>query len=207
MNMIALMLFVLAAGLLWTRNIRYVAMFLAAQGTLLALMVWINTPLTWATSLIGLTTLTIKAGLIPWLIRRILSDWPLDIGQDHPLPLWAYGAAIFVVLAVVHLEHVVQPTHLVHHPAMFFYALSTIHLGLVMIIARRHLLSQLAALVSIENGLVVLATSLSGALPAFVELGILADLSLAAILFVWTSQRIQVAFKFPDVTMLSGLKG
>jgi len=207
MNQIGLALFVGAAGLLWSRNMRYSVGFLAAEGVLLALMVWTAVPWPVSAGLVGLATLAIKGVLIPGALLRVLRTWPEDGRRDQSLPLWAYGAAVVAVLAVGHVIALLAPTGLVHHALLFFYALGTIHLGLVMVVARRHLLSQLAALVSMENGLVLLAVSVAGSLPTFVELGMLIDLGIAVALMVWASHRIHQVFETTDVVALRRLRG
>lgn len=207
MNTLGLILFATAAGLLWSRNMRYSILFLMLEGILLAIMVWTMEPMGWSSILVGLATLAIKAVLIPTVLYRMMRAWPPPVRQDHPLPLWAYAIAVVVVLAVAHVIHLLAPTHVIEYTLLFFYALSMIHLGLVMIVARRHLLSQMAALVGIENGLVVLAASLAGSLPTFVELGMLVDLCTAVTLLVWTSHRIHDQFHTTDVTALRRLRG
>ena len=207
MNDLGLFLFLSALGLLWSRNTQYTVWFLAGEGLLLSLMVWTTTRFSLVTLLVGVTTLVVKGGLIPGLIYRITRTWPATVRQDHPLPLWAYGTGVLVVLAVGHVIHLLAPTGLIQHTLLFFYALASLHLGLVMIVARRHLLSQLAALVAIENRLVVVAVSLAGALPTFFELGLLIDLGIAAILMVWISHRVHRELQTMDVTALRRLRG
>jgi hydrogenase-4 component E len=207
MNTIALLLFAAAAGLLWSRNMRYSVIFLSLEGVLLAVMVATDGPLTWATALVALATLAIKAVMIPLVVARMLQTWPPEVRRDHPLPLWGYGLAVIVVLAVGHVVHLLAPVHLIQHTPAFFYALSTIHLGLVMIVARRHLLSQMAALVGMENGLVVLSAALAGSLPTFVELGMIVDLGIAVTLMVWMSHRIHSHLQTADVASLGQLRG
>ncbi len=207
MNDLGLLLFLLALGLLWSRTMHHTVWFLAGEGVLLSLMVWTSEPVTAVTVVVGLATLVVKGGLIPGLIHRILRTWPAAFRRDHPLPLWAYGITVLVVLAVSHVIHLLGPTGVIQHALLFFYALASIHVGFVMIVARRHLLSQLASLVAIENGLVVLAVSLAGALPTFIELGLLIDLGIAATLMVWMSHRIHQAMHTTDVITLRRLRG
>ncbi len=207
MNDLGFLIFVAAIGLLWSRTMRYTVWFLAAEGLILSLMVWTSSPLTWLTFLVGLATLAIKAGLIPGLIHRLMRTLPAEFRQDYPLPLWAYAIAVLVILAVGHVIHLLAPTGIIEHVLLFFYALSTIHVGLVMIVARRHLLAQIASLVAIENGLVVLAVSLAGALPTFVELGMLVDLGIAITLMVWMSHLFHHEYQTTDVVALQRLRG
>ncbi|PSR22009.1 MAG: hypothetical protein C7B45_08385 [Sulfobacillus acidophilus] len=207
MNDLGLLLLVSAMALLWSRNMQYAVWFLATQGAVLSIMVWTSTPLTPISALVAVATLGVKGVLIPGLIHRIMRTWPARFRQDYPLPLWAYGLAAGLVLSVGHVIHLLGPTALIQNALLFFYALSSIHLGFVMIVARRHLLSQLVSLVAIENALVVLAVSVAGSLPTFVELGMLIDVGIAATLMVWMSHRIHHELKTTDVIALRRLRG
>ncbi|MCY0899700.1 MAG: hypothetical protein OWU33_12350 [Firmicutes bacterium] len=207
MNDWGLFFFIAALGLFWARNMQYAVWSLAAEGVVLSIMVWSSAPLTSVTALVGLATLAVKGLLIPGLIHRIMRSWPARFRQDYPLPLWAYGVAAVLILSVGHVMRLLGPTALIRDAALFFYALSSIHLGFVMIVARRHLLSQLASSVAIENALVVLTVSVAGSLPTFVELGMLVDIGIAGILMVWMSHRIRHQWQTTDVIALRRLRG
>lgn len=202
-----LFVFLAACGLLWSRNMTHGVWFLAAEGLALTVMVWTSGPLTAATLGIGFATLAVKSGVIPGAMHRVISQWPSEYRQDQPLPFWAYLVAAGLVLAVGHVIQLLSPSGLILHRALFFYGLASIHLGLLMVVSRRHVLSQVAALVGIENGLVVLAASVAGALPTFMELGMLVDLLVAAAVLVWMSRRIHRQFKSTDIVALRRLRG
>lgn len=207
MNALGLTLFIIAAVLLWSRHMRLSILLLAIEGVLLSFMVSISGQLELSSAFVALATLAIKAGLIPAVLSKLMSTFPIEVRNDHSLPLWAYAAGLVVTLGTGHIIQLLGPSHLVHDKLTFFCALSSVYLGMVMIVARRHLLSQIAALVSIENGLVLLGVSLAGSLPVFVELGILVDLAIAVTLLVWMGNRIHRAFQTADVVALQRLKG
>lgn len=196
-----------AVGLLWSRNMVYGLLFLAMEGMALTIMVGSTERLSWAVVAIMAATLAIKVGLIPGSMYRVVSMWPTEFRQDQPLPFWAYPVAAGLLLAVGHVIQLLTPTGIILHRTLFFYGLASIHLGLLMIVSRRHVLSQVAALVGIENGLVVLAASVAGALPTFMEFGMLVDLLVAAAILVWMSHRIHRQFKTTDVVALRRLRG
>ncbi|AUW93859.1 MAG: hypothetical protein C7B44_00780 [Sulfobacillus thermosulfidooxidans] len=202
-----LLVFLAAGGLLWSRNIARGIWFLVFEGGALGVMVWTSGPLTLAVAVIGAVTMIVKAGLIPYVMHRVMHRWPQEFRQDSSLPLWAYGMAALLVLAVTHAMHLLASTGIMLHQALFFYGLATIHWGLLMVVSRRHVLSQVAALVSVENGLVILAASVAGALPTFMELGMLGDLLVAAGLLVWMSWRIHHHLQSTDVATLKQLRG
>ncbi len=207
MNVIDLLFFIAALGLLLVRNVYLSIGLVAIEGLLISVMVSSSGPLSWVSGLVTLSTLAIKAGLIPAVLSRLIIALPAEGLKDQPLPLWAYAAAVLAIFGTDHIIHLLAPSHLIQNEPAFFFALSTVYLGLVMIVARRHLLSQIAALVSVENGLVLLAVSMSGSLPTFVELGILVDLVVAVTLLVWTGHQIHQEFKTTDIVVLQRLKG
>lgn len=207
MSWAASLIFVTAVGLLWSRNILNAASFLGLEGLLLSAMVLESGSINRGTLIIVGATLVIKAGLIPSIISRVACTWPSKFRQDHPLPLWAYAMGAVLVVAVAHVMQLLKPTGLISHPIVFFSGLASIHLGLIMIVARRHILSQVAALAAIENALMVVAASVAGTLPTFMEFGILIDLTMATGLLVWMGHHIRRQFNSTDVVQLRRLRG
>ncbi|RIV20270.1 hypothetical protein D2Q93_11585 [Alicyclobacillaceae bacterium I2511] len=199
--------FITTMGLLQSRNVLHSVMFLAVEGLALTAMVWISGPLTLTTLSIGIATLFVKVGVIPGTMYRVISQWPTEYRREHPLPFWAYIVAVALVLAVGHVIHLLTPSGLILHDSLFFYGMASIYLGLLLIISRRHMVSQVSALVAVENGLVVLAASVAGALPTFMEFGMLIDLLVATAILVWMSRRIRWQFNSADVTDLKLLRG
>jgi hydrogenase-4 component E len=196
-----------AAGLLWARNMVHSLGFLALEGLALTLLVATMEPMTLAIIAMMAATLAVKGALIPGTMHRVVSQWPNEYRQDVPLPFWTYPVAAGLLLAVGHVIALIAPTGLILHPALFFYGLASIHLGLLMIVSRRHVLTQVAALVGIENGLVVLAASVAGGLPTFMEWGMLVDLLIAATILIGMSRHIHRQFRTADVSALNRLRG
>ena len=202
----AFFVFVATAGLLWTRNMTHGAALLAVEGLALSAMVWISGPFTMVRFGVGMATLAVKAGVIPGIMHRVIGQWPAEYRRDRPLPVWAYPAAVALVLAVGHVMHLLAQSGIIRHRLLFFYGMAGIYLGLLQVISRRHVLSQVAALVATENALVVLAASVAGELPTFMEFGMLIDLLVAAVILVWMSRRIHGQFNTTDVTALKFLR-
>ncbi len=207
MEVSGLFVFVAAAGVLVSRNMLFTVRFLALQGIALTALLLTSAPFSLTVLGLALATLLIKGGLIPTVMGRVIRTWPAEYRKDSPLPLWAYLVGAGLVVAVGHVILVLAPTGLILHRALFFYGLASIHLGLLTVVSRRHVLSQVTALVVIENGLVVLAASVAGALPTFMELGMLVDLAVAASVLLWMSRRIHRQTGTTDVAALRRLRG
>lgn len=197
----------LALGILLSRNLRHSLILLSLEGALLGAMSWYSAPSAKWSILIAIATVVVKAGLIPIAMLRVMNLWPSEARRDRQLPIWAYLAMLAGALGAVHIMNLLSSSRLISSAWTFFCAFWIIYLGMVMIVARRHLLSQIVALVSIENGMVLLGVSLSGAFPILLELGILADLTIAVSVLLWTSHHIHMKFETADLAALQQLKG
>lgn len=206
MQTAALLVFLTSIGLLLARNVKYSILLLSAEGVLLSLMVLYSGPLTMGKIAIGLATLLIKAAVIPGAMYRVVLGWPAEHRRDGPLPLWGYTVGVILILTVTHVIRLLAPTGIILHQSLFFYGLASIYLGLLQIISRRHVLSQVGSLVAVENALIILATSLAGELPMFMEFGMLVDLLVAAVILVWMSRLVSHRFNTTDVTVLRFLR-
>ena len=76
-----------------------------------------------------------------------------------------------------------------------------------MMINRRKALTQVLALLSLENGLFLAAISLTYGMPLIVELGIFFDVLVAVMILAILVYRIRETFDSMDVSRLSRLKG
>lgn len=195
-----------SVGLLVARRVETSVLLLSIQGVALTIMVLTTSPLNLGQVALGLVTLVIKAGLIPGVMYRLLREWPLEYRRDGVLPAWAFVAGAVLLLTVTHTIRLLTPTGIVLHTSLFFYGLSSIYLNLLQMISRRHVLSQVGALVAAENGFVILAASVAGDLPMFMELGMLVDVSVAALILVWLSRLVHGKFNTTDVTTLRFLR-
>ena len=202
----AFVVFLAAVGLLLVRHVKYSVALLGVEGLALSAMVFLSGPVSLYKVGIGLATLVIKAGVIPVVMYRVVMEWPLEYRSDRPLPTWGYVAGVALVLSVTHIIHLLTPTGIIHHRDLFFYGLASIFLGLLQIISRRHVLSQVGSLIAVENALVILSASVAGQLPMFMEFGMLVDLLVAVVILAWMSRLVHGQFNTTDVTALRFLR-
>src|SRR5437667_249457 len=80
-------------------------------------------------------------------------------------------------------------------------------IGFFMMINRRKALTQVLALLSLENGLFLAAISLTYGMPMIVELGIFFDALVAVMILAILVYRIRETFDSMDVSRLSRLRG
>lgn len=85
-------------------------------------------------------------------------------------------------------------------------ALATVLLGLLMMITRRHAVTQIIGFLALENGLFFAATSATYGMPLVVELGVALDILIAAFIFGIFFFHIHATFETLDIEQMARLK-
>jgi hydrogenase-4 component E len=156
--------------------------------------------------------LLLKAILLPAMLRRLVAR--IEIRQEiEPLvnvPLSVLISGLLTLLAYVVAEPLqARPATgtlgLGHNTLPVAIALFLI--GFFMMVNRRKALTQVLALLSLENGLFLAAISLTYGMPMIVELGIFFDVLVAVMIMAILVYRIRETFDSMDVSRLSRLKG
>jgi hydrogenase-4 component E len=158
-------------------------------------------------------TLVLKAILLPIGLERLVSR--IEIRQEiEPfinIPLSILISGILTLLGYVVAESFhrpdepVGPATLGHNTLAVAIALFLI--GFFMMVNRRKALSQVLALLSLENGLFLAAISLTYGLPLIVEVGVFFDVLVAALILAILIFRIREQFDSMDVSRLRRLRG
>jgi hydrogenase-4 component E len=86
-------------------------------------------------------------------------------------------------------------------------AIALFLIGFFMMVNRRKALTQVLALLSLENGIFLAAISLTYGMPMIVEVGIFFDVLVAGMVLAILVYRIRETFDSMDVSRLSRLKG
>jgi len=152
--------------------------------------------------------LILKVFLIPYLlyrtIRRIKTNEDLGLFINPQLSLlWSLG---FTYLSWIFAEYLVAPYNEIQVSMMalaFFIVLA----GLFLMIFRMTALAQIVGLLVMENGLFLLASTVSGGMPFFVEIAIFFDVFMSVMIMGFFVYRINKLFTHIDVNKLSRLKG
>ena len=150
----------------------------------------------------------LKVCVIPSLLSRIMNrikvneDLGLFVNPQLSL-LWAlaftYLSWIFTVCFIVPGSQSQSGTVAV----AFFVVLS----GIFLMIFRMTALAQIVGLLVMENGLFLLASTVSGGMPFFVEIAIFFDVLVSVLIMGFFVYRINKLFTHIDVNKLSSLKG
>ena len=152
--------------------------------------------------------LVLKVSLIPYLLYRIIKrikaneDLGLSINPQLSL-LWALG---FTYLSWIFTAHLLAPSNQAQ-ASMLAIAFFVVLAGIFLMIFRMTALAQIIGLLTMENGLFLLASTVAGGMPFFVEIAIFFDVFVSVIIMGLFVYRINRLFTHIDVTKLSRLKG
>ena len=80
-------------------------------------------------------------------------------------------------------------------------------IGLFLMVTRKKAITQILALLTVENAVFLVAVGVTTGMPLIVELGISFDVMLAVLVLGILVQRIVGRFESMDVSRLSNLKG
>ena len=151
--------------------------------------------------------LVVKAGAIPFLLRRIIIR--LDIHRTIETAL-GIGATLVVGMALVALSVLLVLPVTTQSGALtresLAVALSVVLLGLLMMITRRNAVSQVVGFMSLENGLILAAVGVKG-MPLVVEISVAFEVMVAFIIFGIFFFHIRERFDTLDVHEIDRFRG
>jgi hydrogenase-4 component E len=153
-------------------------------------------------------TVTLKGLLIPWFLMKVIDR----IGIHREIePFLNVPASLLICLGLTVVGYRVstgfpEGTHGASHH-LIGVALSTLLIGLFLMVTRKKAITQILALLTVENAVFLVAVGVTSGMPLIVELGISFDVILAVLLLGVLVQRIVGRFESMDVSRLSKLKG
>ena len=155
----------------------------------------------------GLTIL-LKTTLIPWFLMRTVDR----IGIHREIePFLNIPVSLLICLGLTVVGYRVSTgfeagTHAVTHH-LIGVALSLLLIGLFLMVTRKKAITQILALLTVENAVFLVAVGVTTGMPLVVEFGIAFDVILAVLVLGILVQRIVGRFESMDVSRLSDLKG
>jgi hydrogenase-4 component E len=153
-------------------------------------------------------TVVLKAFLIPWFLMRTVDR----IGIHREIePFLNVPASLILCLGLTFVGYRVSTgfagaSGSAGHDVLGV-ALSMLMIGLVLMVTRRKAITQILALLTIENAVFLIAVGATSGMPLIVELGISFDVILAVLVLGILVHRIVDRFESMDVSRLSKLKG
>jgi hydrogenase-4 component E len=152
-------------------------------------------------------TLSLKVILLPYilhvLVRRLRIHREIETVVNVPLTM-LIGVAL--VIFSYHLTAPVRELSTLVTRSVLAIALATVMIGLLMMITRRHAVTQIIGFLAMENGLFFAATSATYGMPLVVELGVALDVLIAAFIFGIFFFHIHTTFDSLDVDQMAKLK-
>jgi hydrogenase-4 component E len=153
-------------------------------------------------------TIALKGALIPWFLMRVIDR----IGIHREIePYLNVPASLLACLGLTVVGYRVSTgfpdvgSGVSHH--LIGVALSMLLIGLFLMMTRRKAITQILALLTIENAVFLVAVGVTSGMPLVVELGISFDVILAVLVLGILVHRIVDRFESMDVSRLSRLKG
>ena len=155
----------------------------------------------------GLTIL-LKTILIPWFLMRTVDR----IGIHREIePFLNVPVSLLICLGLTVVGYRVSTgfeagNHAITHH-LIGVALSLLLIGLFLMVTRKKAITQILALLTVENAVFLVAVGVTTGMPLVVEFGIAFDVILAVLVLGILVQRIVGRFESMDVSRLSDLKG
>lgn len=202
--------FLLAAiGMLWSRQLSTMIRVFATQGLALAAMVAILGAHSGDRELVAVAVGlgVLRAGVLPWLVRRALGGAPAEQRETSPAvniaaSLLAAAALALVAYAVTRPLVALDPS-----PAteILPVALTVVLIGFFALATRRRALSQVVGFLLLDNGITAAAFLAASGVPLIVELGVSFDLLLVVLVLQVLTVRLRTAFGTTDLDELREL--
>src|SRR6202795_3126376 len=153
-------------------------------------------------------TVALKGILIPWFLMRVIDR--IGIRREVE-PFLNVPASLLVCVGLTVVGYRVSTGFpagargVSHH--LIGLALSMLLIGLFLMVTRKKAITQILALLTVENAVFLVPVGVTSGMPLIVELGIAFDVILAVLILGVMVQRIVDRFESMDVSRLSQLKG
>ncbi|MHC1697496.1 MAG: formate hydrogenlyase [Geobacteraceae bacterium] len=208
-SVMAALILLTAFGLLVQRRILGLIHLFAWQGLFLCISTAIVGYITGMHHLFlsSLLTLSFKVILLPYILYVLVRK--LDIRRESESLVNIPRTMMIGIALVIFSYHLTAPVTQLSTmvtKSTLAVALATVMLGLLMMVTRRHAVTQIIGFLAMENGLFFAATSATYGMPMVVELGVALDLLIAAFIFGIFFFHISTTFDSLDVDQMAKLK-
>ena len=182
---------------------------LALQGLVLGTLPLLGdiAPLNWHLLVLTAVFLLIQAVALPYILRRCHAALPQSppltpyMGYNRSVLAGSLGCAFSLWLAV-RLPVPANPLFLV----FFAPAITTVLAGLLIIVTRRKVLTQVMGYLVLENGIYLLGVPLARHDAAWLELSVLLDVFVGIFVMIIAIRHLNQAFHSVDVDRIASLR-
>ena len=212
--------FLLAAVVvLWRRELAAIVRLFALQGVALAaiaLLLGLHED-RWGLLVVAVGIGALRAGLLPYLIRRALKAFVAERDGSHEgheearetQPLVNVAASLLTAAALTLLAYAVARPLVELDPTPATRALpvglAVVLIGFFVLVTRRRVLAQVVGFLLLDNGITATAFLAASGVPLIVELGVSFDVLLAVLVLQLLTVRVREAFGTTDIDDLREL--
>ena len=179
----------------------------ALQGVLLGVLPLLLHPaLAGHTIVLATGTLVIKAGVLPWLLRRAMREAAV---RREVEPLIGFMASLLLGAMALGLAFVVAgalPLPLAETTLLVPVALVTVMIGLLVLTTRSKAITQVVGYLMLENGIFLFGLTQSQRVPFLVEIGVLLDVFVGVFIMGIVVFHINREFDSISATRLTELR-
>ena len=160
--------------------------------------------------IVATVVVAVKAFLVPFVIKRMAerSGASMRLSSSlRPSASWFVGGLVFGFGVFLALQ---SPLLLGGEtsssmPELLPISVGVVFVGMVMMILRKDLISQMVGFLVLENGIAAFSLSALGGVPVAIEFGVYSAVLIGAILMATLSHRVQELFGIHDTSHLSEL--
>ncbi|MEU6462981.1 hypothetical protein [Streptomyces sp. NPDC046976] len=207
--------FLLTAVLvLWRRELAAIIRVFALQGAALAVLAVLLGAHEgrWDLVGVGLGVGLLRAGLLPYLMRRALAALSAGRGGEEvreTRPLVNVAASLLTAALLTLLAYAVSRPLTLLDPTPATRALpvglAVVLIGFFVLVTRRRALAQVVGFLLLDNGITATAFLATSGVPLIVELGVSFDVLLAVLVLEILTTRMRAAFGTTDIDDLREL--
>jgi hydrogenase-4 component E len=155
----------------------------------------------------SILTLSLKVVLLPYILHILIVRLKIrkEVETVLNVPSTMFMGIALVIFSYYLTAPITEHSTLITRSTLAV-ALATVMIGLLMMITRRHAVTQIIGFLAMENGLFFAATSATYGMPLVVELGVALDVLIAAFIFGIFFFHIHTTFDSLDVEQMALLK-
>jgi hydrogenase-4 component E len=198
-----------AVLILWRRELAAIINVFALQGIALAVLVGLIALEEGSAELAAVAAgvLVLRAGVLPWLLRRALAG--AGATRRETRPLVNVVSSLLVAAGLTLLAYLVSGPLVALDPSPAAHAIpvamAVVLIGFFVLVTRRLALSQLVGFLLMDNGITAVGFLTTAGIGVVVELGISLDVLLVVLVLQILKTRIREAFGATDIDDLREL--
>lgn len=198
-----------AVLVLWRRELAVIIRVFALQGLALAALVGVLAAQQHDAELGGVAVglLVLRAGVLPWLLRRALAR--AGEAQRETRPLVNVSASLLAAAVLTLLAYAVSRPLVALAPSPATHAIpvgiTVVLIGFFVLVTRRRALSQVVGFLLMDNGITTVGFLSTSGVGLVVELGVSLDVLLAVLVLQVLASRMRETFGDADLDELREL--